>query len=92
MHGHFNNVSLLWVPGHSNIVGNEKADELARMGSQEQFIGPEPYIGISFGTLKYHMKMWAYQAHLQYRRYRQDCIMMKEFFLELNSASSHYLL
>ncbi|WP_219727168.1 ribonuclease H family protein, partial [Xanthomonas citri] len=26
-------VTLIWVPGHRNIEGNEKADELARGGS-----------------------------------------------------------
>ncbi len=53
---HCNNVTLLWVHGHYNIFVNGKADEPARMGSEEQFIGPEPYIGIAFGTLKHHIK------------------------------------
>jgi ribonuclease HI len=92
MLGHCNDVMLLWVPGHSNIIGNEKSDKLARMGSMEQFIGPEPYIGISFCKLKQHMKMWSHQTHLQYWRDRSDCVMMKEFCLELNPAASHYLL
>ena len=28
-----NNITLIWVPGHNNIPGNEKADELAKIGS-----------------------------------------------------------
>ncbi|XP_073821296.1 uncharacterized protein [Musca autumnalis] len=31
-------VTLCWVPGHCNIVGNEMADELARRGSESQDI------------------------------------------------------
>ncbi len=36
--------------------------------------------------------MWGNLTHLQYWSNRQDCVMMKEFGLELNSAASHYLL
>ena len=25
------NISFLWIPGHANIPGNEKADELAKL-------------------------------------------------------------
>lgn len=41
-----NEVFLVWAPGHSGIEGNEKADELARRGSQMGLIGPEPTIGV----------------------------------------------
>ncbi|KAJ8965327.1 hypothetical protein NQ317_002389 [Molorchus minor] len=41
--GDHNTVTLLWVPGHSEIQGNEKADELAKKKeSSTPFIGPEP--------------------------------------------------
>jgi hypothetical protein len=40
------------VPGHEGIFGNETADQLAKMGSEHPFIGPEPACGISFGVAK----------------------------------------
>lgn len=46
--GSRNEVKLLWVPGHENIEENEKADELARRGTEK----PQPKIGISRGTRK----------------------------------------
>lgn len=42
-----NSVTLLWVPGHSDIEGNERADELARNGSEHPFVGPPPAVGVS---------------------------------------------
>lgn len=34
-------VSLLWTPAHSNIRGNERADELANMGAVTPCMGPD---------------------------------------------------
>ena len=42
----YNNVQLIWEPGHSNIQGNEKADQLARHGAPQSFIEPEPVLGV----------------------------------------------
>ena len=41
-----NEVTLVGVPGHCGVLGNEKADELARQGAAKPLLGPEPALGI----------------------------------------------
>jgi ribonuclease HI len=38
-------VGLYRVPGHAGVRGNEIADKLARSGSVQRFVGPEPFLG-----------------------------------------------
>ena len=45
-------VGLYWVPGHAGVRGNEIADKLARGGSCQKFIRPEPFIGVSRQNIK----------------------------------------
>lgn len=42
-----NQITLIWVPAHSNIEGSEKADEFPRKGSRTRTYGPEPGLPIS---------------------------------------------
>ena len=48
----FNSVCLLWIPGHSDIPGNETADQFAKETASQDFIGLEPVLGIP--TTKIH--------------------------------------
>ena len=54
-------VCLTWVPGHTGIPGNERADQLARLASSEAFVGPEPALPISHTVIKTAMRDWAYR-------------------------------
>jgi hypothetical protein len=48
------------------IEGNETADQLARRGSENPFIGPEPACGISIGAAKKAVRDWRDRNHKKY--------------------------
>jgi hypothetical protein len=57
-------VGLFWVLGHAGVRGNEIADELARGGSAQRFVGPEPVLGVSRQNIRRVMKRWIVNKHL----------------------------
>ena len=63
-----NDVSLVWVPGHSGIRGNEIADLLAKEAAETRLLGPEPAVGISFCLGRGRIRSWLRDQHLDYWR------------------------
>jgi len=57
-------VGLYWVPGLYGIRGNEIADKLARDGSVQWFVGPEPFLGVSRQNIRRKIKHWMENQHL----------------------------
>jgi len=57
-------VGLFWVPGHAGVRGNEIADRLARDGSAQRPVGPEPFLGVSRQNIGRKMKRWMDKQHL----------------------------
>ena len=61
--GQFNTVSLIWVPGHYGLYGNQYADRLAKFGSSQNPIGPGPHIPLSASVIKDLIASWSYDQH-----------------------------
>jgi len=57
-------VGLYWVLGHAGVRENEIADELARDGSVQRFVGPGPFLGVSRQYIRRQMKSWMEKQHL----------------------------
>ena len=58
------NVRLYLVPGPAGVRRNEIADNLARDGSVQRFVGPEPFLGVSRQNIRRKMKCWMENQHL----------------------------
>jgi hypothetical protein len=56
-------VGLYWVPGHSGVWGNEIADGLARDGSGQGFLGPEPVLRVSRQDIQNRHSSWLNSQH-----------------------------
>lgn len=47
-----NRITLQWIKGHSGSLGNDAADQLARGGSDQEAIGPDPILPLAFNQLR----------------------------------------
>jgi hypothetical protein len=56
-------VTLIWVPRHCGIPGNDDTDKLARQASAILLLGPEPALGISRCSARDAIKNWTEYQH-----------------------------
>jgi len=56
-------VGLYWVPGHAGVRGNEIVDGLARGGSARGFLGPEPFLGVSWRVIMKRLNQLLINQH-----------------------------
>ena len=63
--GRYNNIRLVWVPGHSGVEGNERADVLANTGSATLPDGPEPFLSIPESLGATALAEWVKERHAE---------------------------
>ena len=89
----FNSVRLQWAPGHCGIIGNERADFLAKQASQTPFTGPEPALGLSLTTVRDAVKKWSTRRQWKLWQALSGCRQSKEMLRKPpDTGSSKYAL
>lgn len=87
-----NRITLVWVPGHSGIEGNEKADELARLGSAASVFGPEPQIPIPQSLCVRALRKWVRSEHDKRWTAYEGGVHTKSFFPKVDEKWARELL
>ena len=72
-------LSLVWVPGHCGVTGNEKADLLAKRAASEGAVGPEPFIGIPGCVARLELHRWGHRCHAREWESTPGCRQAKLF-------------
>ena len=87
-----NDITLSWIPGHSNYRGNEIADRLAKRGNKEKTYGPEPHLPIGKKAEKTMLEGKIQSEQIKRWRESPSCRQTKLFFQGIRRNETKYLL
>lgn len=87
-----NRLTLMWVPGHCGVDGNELADELANLGSATKPLGPEPILGISSATLIHWINDYVNNVHTRRWTELSSCKTARRFVKQPSREIATFLL
>jgi len=88
--GETNRLTLVWVPGHQGIHGNETADGLANQGTLTE--PATPAVGVPFATGKKIIKDWLDREHLNSWKLASGCNWSKQLMKSPQHSRSCELL
>ena len=74
--GKQNHVSIVWIPGHAEVHGNEVADYVAKSGSKSKIHGPEPFVTVPKVSCVSTVKVWPTNRWKSMWNERKDCLRM----------------
>ena len=90
--GSSNNIFLKWIPAHKGFIGNEVVDMIAKEGADDLFIGPEPYCGVPWCSLKSCLNEWLNEERQKYFLKTKGLKHSKRFIRNVDSKRAQNVL
>lgn len=85
-------ITLQWIPAHTSIEGNDRADQLAKKGASSPAQGPEPFIPLSEKRCRLICNKWLQKCCKERWQSTNTCSQTRSFILEPSSKLTTQLL